>query len=259
LKKLARELAAARFSAILVLDMEQYQLFLIEAPKVQPDEMKTAIRWKIRDMIDYKIEEATIDALEMSDDPEQPFRERSIHAVVAKNEIIRERMDLFASAGIPLSVIDIPEMAQRNIAAGFEKEARGLALLSFGVKEVLLTITCQGKLHLSRHIDLPLSSLQERNEVLRKELFDKLTLELQRSIDHFERQYAFISLDRLMLGPSPGVEGLGEYLAQNLPLPVENIDLSTVIDFSSTPELLEPQWQARCWLSLGSALREEAS
>ncbi len=255
-RKLSRELFASRFPSILVLGSDEYQLLSMEAPGVPKEERKTAMRWKIRDMIDYRIDDATFDMLEIPGDPAQPFRDPQIYAVIAKNEILSERMALFARAEIPLSVIDIPEMAQRNLASFFETESKALAMLSFGIHKVLLTITSEGQFYLSRHIDIARISLQDREEAVRLDAFERLTLELQRSLDHFEHQYNHIALDRLMLGPLPGVEDLSGHLARNLQIPVEKTGLENWIDFTSTPELAEPEWQARCWLSLGAALRE---
>src|SRR5450759_3913424 len=39
----------------------EYQMLLVEAPNVPTEEMKTAVRWKIKDGLNYHIDDATVD------------------------------------------------------------------------------------------------------------------------------------------------------------------------------------------------------
>lgn len=257
LEKLAKELHLGQYRCTTLLKLKEYQMLLVEAPSVPEAEIKTAIRWRVKDMLDYKIDDATVDVLDIPPAPDAPAKGRSLYAVAARNEIIQRLMDSFDQAGIPLSAIDIPEIAQRNMASLLEENGRGLAMLSFGVEEGLLTVNYGGELYLARHIEVALSHLQEKEEERRRVLFEKVTLELQRSLDHFDRQFHFIGLGKLVLAPLPGVEGLREYLAERLYLPVEQMDLAAVLDFSAAPELAQPAFQAQCFYTLGAALRVE--
>src|SRR5438094_770493 len=83
------------------------------------------------------------------------------------------------------------------------KAGKGLAMLSFDPDGGLLTVTYRGELYLSRRIDMPLAQLTDADLERRHQSFDRITLELQRSLDNFERQFSFISVARLLLGPSP--------------------------------------------------------
>ena len=177
-------------------------------------------------------------------------------AIAARNSLIQARQDLFAAAQVPLSVIDIPEMAQRNISALMEPEGRGLAMLSFDAAGGLLTVSFNKELYLARHFDVTLAMLQEQDVERRHVAFDKIALELQRSLDHFDRQYHFISVSRLMLAPT-GVPSLQDFLSTQVYMPVESFGLGDVFDLSETPGLLAPEEQVRHFLTLGAALREE--
>lgn len=257
LEKLAKDLHLEQYRCTLLLNFKEYQMLLVEAPGVPESDMKAAIRWCVKDMLDYKIDDATVDMLDIPPEPGAPAKGHSLYAVAARNETIQRLMAQSALADIPLSVIDIPEMAQRNMASLLEESGRGLAMLSFGDEEGLLTINYGGELYLSRHIEVALSHLQERDEAQRHAVFDKVTLELQRSFDHFDRQFHFITLGKLVLAPLSGADGLQEYLAERLYLPVEQMDLATELDLSEIPELAQPSFQAQCFLTLGAALRVE--
>jgi MSHA biogenesis protein MshI len=231
-----------------------YQILNVEAPNVPREEMKTAVRWRLKDILDFPAAEATIDVLDIALDANSRAQQ-SVFVVAAKNSIIAPRQKLFLDAKVELTAIDIPEMAQRNVSAMLEPEGRGIAMLSFGDDGGLLTVSYRGELYLSRRFDVTLAQLLEPDHDRKHASFDKITLELQRSLDHFERQYSFISVAKLILGPS-AVTGLDEYLSSNLYTPVETLNLATLFDLSRTPELADLAQQQRFFLAIGAALRD---
>ncbi|HZX28106.1 MAG TPA: agglutinin biogenesis protein MshI, partial [Telluria sp.] len=185
-----------------------------------------------------------------------PVRTHNMFAVAARNSVIRQKQELFGDAGIGVSVIDIPEMAQRNIATLLEPEGRGLAMLSFNEDGGLLTVNFRGELYLSRRIDVSLAQLADEDFDRKTATFDRITLELQRSLDHFDRQYNYVSVAKLLLAPMQA-EGLAEYLSSNLYTPVDTFDLGSVLDLSAVPSLAERTEQQRFFILLGAALRQE--
>ncbi|MBS0308668.1 MAG: agglutinin biogenesis protein MshI [Proteobacteria bacterium] len=258
LERLCREARAERCHCTTMLADGEYQIMTVDAPNVPPEELKTAIRWRLKDMLDYHIDDATIDVIDIPADKNAPTRNRSMFAIAARNQVVQQKQEAFAKAKIPLSVIDVPEMAQRNIAALLEPEGRGLALLSFDDDGALLTLTHGGELYVSRRIDMPLAQLVRGDEASRNEACDRITLELQRSLDHFDRQFHFITLAKLVLGPiGEGGTGLQRYLADNLHLQVELLDVGSIFDISRTPSLRDIVSQQRFFLTLGAALRHE--
>ena len=259
LEKAGREGHANAFRCATLLGAGEYQLISVEAPNVPKEELRTAIRWRLKDILDFPVDDATVDVLEIPVDAGSGARaQQSVFAVAARNSVIKPRQQLFLEAKVDLSVIDIPEMAQRNISAMLEPDGRGVAMLSFGLDGGLLTVSFRGELYLSRRVDVSLDLLLDPDHERKHAAFDRITLELQRSLDHFERQFSFISVSKLVLAPSE-VSGLDEYLSSNLYMPVESIDLASVFDFSRTPELLDKAMQGRFFLPLGAALRTEGA
>lgn len=252
LEKLGKELQAASRHCTTVLAGGEYQLLSLEAPAVPREELKTAVGWRLKDMLDFPLADATIDVFDIPGDANATQRGSSVFAVAARNGAVSRRQALYAECKIGLSVIDIPEMAQRNIASLLETPGRGIAVLSFDGDGGLLTMSFNGELYQARRIDVTLAQLQSPDA---SQYYDRVILELQRSFDHFDRQFHFISLARLML-MTGGADGLHGYLADNLYMPVERLDLASVLDFSQAPQLREPAMQARYFLALGAALRE---
>jgi len=139
----------------------------------------------------------------------------------------------------------------------FETDHRAIAMLSFSDEGGLLTFSAQGELYLSRRIEISLDQLVSALQEMRDQLFERIALELQRSLDHFDRQFSNIPLARLLLAPLPEELGLAAYLAGNLSAPVESANLGDVLDFHEVPELREQAEQTLRWQTLGAALRVE--
>jgi MSHA biogenesis protein MshI len=258
LEKIVKELRLGSFQFTTLLAADEYQILMVDAPNVPADELKTAIRYRIKDSLNYHVDDATVDVLQIPGNKNAGNRPQSLYAIAASNDTIQKRIGLFEKAGINLSVIDIPEMAQRNIASLYEKEGRGLVLLTFDTHGGLLTITCDGELYLSRRLEITAGQLQDANENLRQQYFDRVELEVQRSLDYFDRQFQHISLNRMLVCVPEGV-GLVHLLADDLVgVPVEALNLTQVMDVSAVPALLTDQaFMSEALPAIGAALRQE--
>ena len=256
LMRFAKEFRTGQYQCLTLLNLSEYQVLPVETLNVPPEELKTAVRWKIKDLLDYHIDDAAIDVLRIPSD-KGSVPHHGMYAIATRNEVIRRCVARFEDANILLSAIDIPEMAQRNIASLLEEPGRGLALLSFDEDGGLLTVTCDTELYLSRHIEAPLSQLMQEDTEQRQRYLDRVVMELQRSFDYFERQFHDIELDKLMMAPLPLAIGLEGYLARNLQMAVEVVDLYRLFDFSKVAAGLQQDQLPRCFLTLGAALRLE--
>lgn len=258
LEKMGKEFAAKSHACTSLLLARQYQLLSTEAPNVPEAELKTAMRWRLKELIDFPVDQATVDVIDIPVNKEAAVKVRSVFAAVARNQHIEQLQNSFSGADIPLIAIDLPEMAQRNISALAEPEGRALAMLSFNDEGGLLTITFAGDLYLTRRVDVTFAQLSGAPGDALNGAYDKITLELQRSLDHFDRQYHYVGLSKLMLAPlAEAGPRLHAYLAANLYMPVEMLELDSVLDFSHLPGLQQAQLQQRCFLALGAALRDE--
>lgn len=259
LKRLRRELNLDRYRCTTLLKSGDYQMMQVDAPNVPENEAKNAVRWRIKDMIEFPVEAAAVDALFIPAQEGAGGRTPQMFAVAARNDLIAATVKPFNDADVPLEVIDIPELAQRNLAQRFEQEGRGLALLAFDQSGGLLTFTCAGELYQYRRIDISPGSFGAAGHEQRHALYERVVLELQRSLDHFDRQFRHVAVARAVVIPVPGAEDMRDYLAANLDLPVALLDLSQAMDFPRVPELREPAHQAQCLHAIGAALREEAA
>lgn len=246
------------FACTTVLAPGQYQLVQLENPGVPDDERKDALRWRLKDVVDFPVDRASIDVLDIPGSAAAGGRSAGVLVAAAAGDVVAARMALFASAKVPLQAIDLPELAQRNVAALFEEPNRGLAFLSLDETGGLLTLTHRGELYAFRRMDVSAPQLAEATGERQRQLLERVALELQRSLDTFDRQFSFVSVARLIVACTEVVDELQAVLAENLYLPVQLMDLEQVVDFPALPELRNPQRQAQCLTVIGAALREGA-
>lgn len=256
LKKLFREANLGRCKCTALLAPSEYQMLMVEAPAVPANELKTAVRWKIKDSLNYHVEDATIDVLPIPAGKSISESAKSIYVIAASNATIKKYVALFDQEKIELDVIDIPELAQRNIASLLERGDQALAMLAFGDNGGLMTFTAGGELYLSRLIEISASQLQDANESLRRQYRERVEFELQRSLDYFDSQFGHMSVDRVLVCV-PDNTGLVEFLSTAVDVKIERLDLSQVLDISAVPTLADSEFAAYALPSLGAALRQE--
>lgn len=247
----ASEYDLKRVRCTTTLDGAEYKLLVTEAPDVPADELKAAVRWRVKDLIDFHINDATIDVFDLPGGG--PAKTRSMYAVVARNDAIKRRVDLLTNAGVNLDVIDIPELAQRNVAALLPEDAAGVVFLALRERDGLITVSKQGEIYLTRNLDVGLDAFAHADIVAQ---YDRIALEVQRSLDYFDSHFRQAPIAHLAIAPAEGeVHGLVEYLNGNLNVRAASVDLTQLVEFERP---VDRATQARCLTTLGAALREES-
>lgn len=227
-----------------------YSLLLTEAPDVPSEEMRAAIRWRIKDLVDFSIDSATIDVFDVPSE-KAPGAGRNVYAVVVPNDTINRRADLLMNARMGLEIIDIPEMAQRNLAGLLAEDANGVVMISISEMGGLITITRGGELYLSRALGIGMAEMQSAPDPA--EYFDRIVLEVQRSLDYFESSFRQAPIGSLVIAPmAREVPGLIDYLDANLNLSVSIMNLDDVLEFDVPAPV---NVRVSCLGAIGAALR----
>ncbi|HJW80857.1 MAG TPA: pilus assembly protein PilM [Acidiferrobacterales bacterium] len=248
----ARDHGLKRAHCTTVLGDSDYKLLLTEVPDVPPDELKQAVRWRVKDLIDFHINDTALDVFDIPGQ-EGAGAAREMYVVAARNQAIQERADLFQNAGVNLDVIDIPELAQRNLAALLSEDTQGVAMLSFTERGGLITLTRQGLLYLSRALSTTLRDLEDA--ATRAAHFDQVVLEVQRSFDYYESHFRQAPIRSLALAPLPfEAAAFTDYLGANLNAQVKSIQLAQLIEVQGE---MPPALAMSCLTALGAALRQE--
>lgn len=259
LDEVAGEYHLDRYPCVSLVELGEYSLLMVEAPEVQPEELRSAIRWRIKDLIDFHIDDAVVDVLEVPD-TRTPGRNKMMYAVVARSSLVKQRVDDLLEAGVNLSAIDIPELALRNVASLLPEDAGGVALIYIGEERGLITITRQSTLYLSRRIEkgasvLPDTAMHAEEPDVIEPWLDNIIVEIQRSLDYYEDHFAQPQVSAIVIAPLPReVPGIAEYITEQLEIPTRIIDVNALID-ADIP--VDKGLQSECMLAIGAALRQE--
>jgi len=238
-----------------VLSPQHYHLLQVEPPQVPAEELKEALRWRVKDLINFDIEDAILDTFPL---PEESFRNRAVmvYVVVAKRSIIEEAEALIKAAGLELRSVDIAELTLCNLMPKDEQQAQGSALVLIQGGEGVLNLVKDQTLYLTRNVKADPQQLCG-GELLSNATFNHLVLEIQRSLDYYESGLAQPPATRLLLVPvGEGSSEIQDALDVSFGLRATLLDLGEVLSGS---EVLEPQQQARCTLAMAAAMRQQAS
>ncbi len=249
-----------QYSCLSALEIGDYNLLLVEAPDVQPEELRAAVRWRVKDLIDFHIDDAVVDVFE-APSYKAAGNNKMMYAVVARSSRVKQLIEQLNGAGLHLDIIDIPELALRNVAAMLPEDVGGVALVYVGQHQGLITITKQSQLYLSRTINsgttsLPESVLSVMDDELCQQWLDNIIIEVQRSMDFYESHFSQPQVTSLVMTPiGKEIPGITEYLSEQLQIPARMLDVNELIDVD---EPISSSVQSRCMLAIGTALRQEA-
>lgn len=222
----------------------------VEAPDVDPSELRAAIRWRIKDLIDYHIDDAVVDVFEVPD-PQGRGGARMMFAVAARLRFVQEVVDTIEASGLRPQAVDVAELALRNLAARVPEQAGGVALIALGERRGLITV-CQGdSLYLARNLEFGSRELLDDGELR----YESLVLELQRSLDYYESQLAGIPASRILVAPMSGPrEALVEYLNRQMGAAAYGLDLEQILELEAP---VPAAVQTSGLYAVGAALRRE--
>lgn len=250
LSKIVKDLGLEGKQCRYVLNRKDYNLHLVEAPEVEPEELRSAVRWKIKDLLDMKVEDAAIEVFPV---PKDAYRSRQMVYVVASlKSRIQSIAEIVSESGLELAVIDIPELVMKNLSNGFIDDEHGAAFIDLRRNGSTMNITRNGDLYLSRRINTQLDP-DVMQSIEWEGLQERLVLEIQRSLDYFESQMGQGQINRIIIAPRQHdgaalVSTLDELLAAKVSL----LDIATNIDGAAQ---LSTEMQQVCMAAIGATLR----
>jgi len=253
----ADEMDLQRTATSSVLTHGAYQLQSLEMPNVPAEELSAAVRWRIKDLIDVPLEDAVVELIEMPPHS-NPGAPHTGYAVVTHRDTVVQQAESMERADLKMDVIDIPELCVRNVAVLLPQDKDGVAFLHFTEDRGYLTITRQGVLHLTRHLDKGRRAIAAAadDDFMLQELISGLALEVQRSLDYYESHYDCRPITQIAVGPGAGLDALPAGLAQNLGISVHTVDFE---DLFSLENEVSTEVQGSCLLAVGAALRSDAA
>lgn len=253
LRAVLDKLGAGRAATCAVVDADDYQVVQVEAPDVLPSEMRAAVRWRLRDAISFKVDDAAVDVFEI---PESARRTqtRMLFAVAARSAAVERLTSTLQPAAKGFYAIDIPELCLRNVSALLPQDDKGVAMLALNENYAQLVTTRQGVMYLTRRIDTG-RRFEPHAEPRGEGDLDigALALELQRSLDYYESHYDQTPIGDLVIAPGgERAERVAAALRNETSLRVSVLDVREVCNVYKSGELVT-DWPSL--MALGAALR----
>lgn len=243
--------------AALLLDPGAYQMLQIQAPAVEAAEQRAAARWQIKELIDYPVEQAAIDCFPTPGSDAEGAAAR-LNVVVTRQSLVLESVGAWRSAGLRLKVIDIPEMALRNLALLAAGDS-ACAFLHIGLDSAWLLLLWREELCVSRQLPVAARQLQGMDAEHLAAQIERLALEIQRSVDAFGRQYSAASPGQLWVSSVHDTTALVQALAAQISLQVMPFVPEDWIDFDAGTRPHDLHAGVDHLFAIGVALREGVS
>ncbi|MBF0175477.1 MAG: hypothetical protein HQL63_01310 [Magnetococcales bacterium] len=257
----ARELHHGRFAGLLF--PGQYALFPAEAPQVARSELASAMKWRIKDRLEFPVKEAVVEVFDLPQ-KKNPGQPEMVYVVAAREAVIKECFNLFHQLNLPLVAIDILELALRNLTALLPDDAEGVGLLYLGRTDGLVQVTRGGVTYLARPLDFGVDQLLEslsgradagEEELAASSVIDSIVLEIQRTLDYYESHFMQPSVSCVYVAPLPVVfHGLLAVLADKLGMRLKELVLSKILEVEAKIDDID---LARCLPAIGAALRQD--
>lgn len=272
--------------AIALLDPADYQILKVDTPNVPQEELKAAARWQIKELVDVDVTELTLDVMHVGGDVDRPNTSsaRQLFVVAARNSAIKALTGGAAGISQQVGVVDIWETALRNLLAAQTRAddlaARACAAVHIDEQHCLLVVCAGDELFYTRRLEgdpkLLARARGDQAETAPAEVplgfeyqpggaFDggdaqesPLVVELQRSIDVWERSWPELPLARLYVITARHGSEVAALVQRELGL--RTVALNPLAAFA--PDVPPPEGDAAAALAgciplLGAALRTE--
>lgn len=236
-------------AAVLTLESGTYGLFQVDKPAVPEKELRSAIRWTIKNFIDYPPDQATLDVFSVPDGRRGPAS--TLYVAAVRRSLLKERIALIENAGLHIARIDITELALRNLAGCFFlKENEAQAILYFQESRGWLLICKQGEFYLSRNLDYGQRQISGGNQDLEMtidnmDMMERVTLEIQRTMDYYDSHFGLAPIKQVgILTEAVRAEELAAYTQSNLGVSTSALTLKDIFQapLDSAFEQKIPGW-----------------
>ena len=191
---------------------EDYNLQVVDAPKVPAGEMLAALRWQLADLLDFPVSEAVLAAIPVPDTEGQ-----QIFAVAARESVVQERVDLLRGAGLQPFYVGIIDLALRDLCWLLPEAAGGVGLLLVETRSCHLILVQGGSYRFGRPLALGSAYFPGDDDPAGfRSASEDLALEMQRTMDFYENRFHRPPPAVLYLCGAPKLlpETLGELLGR---------------------------------------------
>ena len=247
IKQLLKSHKLKKMGCTTFIDNQFYQLLVTDKPEVPDEDLINALHWEIKDLLTLPIQDVTLDTFYV---PDYGTGKKSINIVSAQKEKITDIAKKFDDAKLNLENIIIEEFAIRNLAVMHSLEKLGMVTLWLNANYGKIIFFSGENIHLTRNIDMGYNTIANSIDGM-----EMIALEVQRSLDYFERHYNQIPISNLLLMPL-GLESTGfiDFLKSNLSIPCHEYLIKEEL---TGLDDLEPEKISKFLLTIGAGIHHE--
>lgn len=205
----------------LMLSATHYHTVQIDKPDVPDNDLIAALPWLIKDLVPVAPEDMVLDYYIS---PVQAISANKINVVCTSLANLKPITDTLYEQGLLVKGITTVEFAFANLL-GVSEDAKLLLCQQSG-EELIILIVKEGKIFFHRQLRGFSQIGTKTREELGFGVIDSLSLEIQRSIDYFERQLKQAPIKQIhVLLPVRDEQSIIDLLGQNTHLPVKSLTL----------------------------------
>jgi MSHA biogenesis protein MshI len=200
----------------IVLNTQQSQIVQVDKPNVPSDEIVSALKWQIKDLVTIPPDNMVLDYF---DGPLLAGGKEKIHVVCAPLNELKKIVAAVNETDAEVASITTEEFAFANLLP-VQSEAC-LLVCQQPNEEIVLLIVKQGQLYFQRGLRGFSQIANKSEEELAMTMIDSLALEIQRSSDYFERQLKQAPIREIkVILPMTSESFFARKLAENTHIPV---------------------------------------
>lgn len=204
----------AGLKAAACLDDPSLKIRKIELPKMPENDLREAVRWKIRDVLEGPVEGYIVRHSLLDKSYSANAKKLTLIGYAVKKSAVDELVQTINAVGLKPAFI---EPAAVSLAISVERAVPASDEWNAGVDlssgRTLMAIIGRGKLHYSR----PLPGITAPEEGVDSAFNQKLAAEIQNTIDAFSVAFEVDKINRIFLsGRGAVLPGLTAYLSTNL-------------------------------------------
>jgi MSHA biogenesis protein MshI len=205
----------------LILNAKHSQIVQVDKPNVPINEIADAVKWQIKDLVTIPPDDMVLDYF---DGPQLAAGLEKINVVCASKKELQSYVEPLSKNNLIINTITTEEFAFTALLP-MNNDACIMVCQQPG-EELNLLIVRQGRLYFQRRL-LSMAKLAEKSEEqLMMGVIDSLSLEIQRSIDYFERQLKQSPIKSIeVLLPMTTEAFVAQKLAENVNVPVNIFSL----------------------------------
>lgn len=225
----------------------QYQLITTDNIEVPENEVAQAIKWRIKGLIEYPIDDVTIDACVIPPHGMSGQRKK-VFVVAAQTSWLLKVLQCFERSYLKVNKIVNADIAIRNLILTYDTGEAPYVCLYLDASVCKIIIYFAGDFYLIRQLVLDYANMESSHQI-----YQNIILELQRSFDYCVSQLKLKSPIKLLVTPKVKFyKALMSQLKDEMSVPIEPIDLN---DFAESKLTLDNQ--VNSFLVAGSVLHSD--